>query len=491
MNIPSAINVVEDDSSFESDTTKIEIDGIVYNPKEYKEYCKNERLKATYADDNSKSCEKDQLHQQAVQKDDNVYSGKKTTLHKQEDDTSTASSTTKTPEDYKNYCEKKQEQKETTKKDNIQENETKFFDRINAPILMVNGKSTTSAEWWELREKYTGSVINISNAPKENLYQEPILTPNTNRYCLHPIQHHDLWNMYKKAQACFWVPEELDFKYDYAQWNSLTKEDQHFLKLVLAFFATADGIVTENLAANFVEEVQLPEAKAFYTFQIAMETIHAETYSLLLKSFVTSKTEQEHLFNAIKEIKSIKNKAQWALTWCDRSKAYFAERCVAFAVVEGIFFSSSFCAIFWLKKRGIMSGLCQSNELIARDEGLHCDFACMIYKKLQQKLNKKRMLEIITSAVQIEQDFAKEALPTHLLGMNVSMMSQYIEFCADRLLFALGHRKHYGSQNPFPWMVLISLQGKSNFFEQKVSKYAKANVGSTHEDRKFSLDTKF
>jgi len=297
--------------------------------------------------------------------------------------------------------------------------------------------------------------------------------------------------MYKQAEACFWTAEEIDLASDLKDWNNLSKNERFFVSHILAFFAASDGIVNENLAANFATEIQSSEARCFYGFQIAVENIHSETYSLLIDTYVTDKKEKHHLLNAIDTVPCVQKKAEWALQWCDRDNASFAERCVAFAAVEGIFFSGSFCAIFWLKKRGLMQGLCFSNELISRDEGLHCDFACLLYKQLVNKLPESRILEIITNAVEIEKEFISDALPVELIGMNSGLMRQYIEFCADRLLLTLGCSKHYGTVNPFEWMEMISLQGKTNFFEKRVGEYGKSGVGVAAEDQVFSLDADF
>jgi ribonucleotide reductase beta subunit family protein with ferritin-like domain len=298
--------------------------------------------------------------------------------------------------------------------------------------------------------------------------------------------------MYKKAEASFWTSEEIDLGSDMVDWEKLGDGERHFISHVLAFFAASDGIVNENLAANFMTEVQSPEARCFYGFQIAVENIHSETYSLLIDTYIKDQTEKSRLLNAIETVPCVARKAQWALQWCDPNFASFAERCVAFGVVEGIFFSGSFCSIFWLKKRGLMPGLGFSNELISRDEGLHCDFACMIYSKLRHQLPPSRILEIISHAVEIEKDFVSDALPVELIGMNSKLMGEYIEFCADRLLVAFGCSKHYGVQNPFEWMEAISLQGKTNFFEKRVGEYAKSGVGGGQEQNHcFDLEADF
>lgn len=296
--------------------------------------------------------------------------------------------------------------------------------------------------------------------------------------------------MYKKAEASFWTAEEIDLASDLKDWENLTSNERHFVSHVLAFFAASDGIVNENLAQNFATEIQSPEARCFYGFQIAVENIHSETYSLLIDTYIRDSAEKNRLLTAIDTVPCVRKKANWALQWCASENASFAERCIAFAAVEGIFFSGSFCAIFWLKKRGLMPGLCFSNELISRDEGLHCDFACLLYSKLIHKLPTARIEDIICDAVEIEKEFVQDALPVELIGMNSRLMCQYIEFCADRLLVALGCPRHYNVPNPFEWMEMISLQGKTNFFEKRVGEYAKSGVGceSNHE---FDLDADF
>lgn len=296
--------------------------------------------------------------------------------------------------------------------------------------------------------------------------------------------------MYKKAEASFWTAEEIDLATDLKDWERLSGNERHFVSHVLAFFAASDGIVNENLAQNFATEIQSPEARCFYGFQIAVENIHSETYSLLIDTYIRDPAEKNRLLTAIDTVPCVQKKANWALKWCASENASFAERCIAFAAVEGIFFSGSFCAIFWLKKRGLMPGLCFSNELISRDEGLHCDFACLLYSKLVHKLPPARIAEIICDAVEIEKEFVQDALPVELIGMNSTLMCQYIEFCADRLLVALNCARHYNVKNPFEWMEMISLQGKTNFFEKRVGEYAKSGVGceSNHE---FDLDADF
>ena len=319
---------------------------------------------------------------------------------------------------------------------------------------------------------------------------EPLLTENKNRFVLFPIQHSDIWQMYKKAEASFWTAEEIDLSQDQNNWNSLNDGERHFISHVLAFFAASDGIVNENLGVNFFNEVQLPEAKCFYGFQIMMENIHAETYSLLIDTYIKDPKEKTYLFNALETVPCVGKKGAWAIKWINSDN--FAERLVAFAAVEGIFFSGSFCSIFWLKKRGLMPGLTFSNELISRDEGLHCDFACLLYTNyLNEKLSKDRVYEIITDAVKIEQEFVTDALPVNLIGMNAKLMGEYIEFVADRLLVSLGYPKYYNTSNPFDFMEMISLQGKTNFFEKRVAEYQKAGVMSEKDNHKFSMEEDF
>ena len=320
---------------------------------------------------------------------------------------------------------------------------------------------------------------------------EPILKENPNRFVLFPIVHDDIWQFYKKCEASFWTAEEVDLSADLVDWDTkLNDNERHFVKHVLAFFAASDGIVNENLAENFVSEVQYTEAKFFYGFQIMMENIHSETYSLLIDTYIKDNKEKDYLFNAIDTLDCVKKKANWALRWIDNGT--FAERIVAFAAVEGIFFSGSFCSIFWLKKRGLMPGLSFSNELISRDEGMHCDFACLLYNNhIEQKLDKKVLEGMIRDAVDIEKEFVSDALPVNLIGMNSDMMCQYIEFVADRLLASLGNDKIYNAENPFPWMELISLQGKTNFFEKRVGDYQKSGVMADRDKQVFTLDEDF
>ena len=306
-----------------------------------------------------------------------------------------------------------------------------------------------------------------------------------------PIQHNDIWAFYKKSEASFWTAEEIDLGADLWDWeNKLNDDERHFIKHVLAFFAASDGIVNENLAENFLRDVQYPEARSFYGFQLMMENIHSETYSLLIDGYIKDPVEKDGLFHAIDTLPCVKKKADWAMNWIENGK--FAEKLVAFAAVEGIFFSGSFCSIFWLKKRGLMPGLTFSNELISRDEGLHCDFACLLYTKhIINKLSKETVQKIITDAVDIEKEFVTDALPVKLIGMNAVMMAQYIEFVADRLLVELGNPKVYNVSNPFDFMDMINLQGKTNFFEKRVGEYQKAGVLQGNEATKFKLDEDF
>jgi ribonucleotide reductase beta subunit family protein with ferritin-like domain len=322
---------------------------------------------------------------------------------------------------------------------------------------------------------------------------EPLLKENPNRFVLFPIQYPDIWAMYKKAEASFWTAEEIDLQSDLSDWNRLSQDEQHFISSILVFFAASDGIVLENLAGRFMREIQIPEARCFYGFQQTIENIHSETYSLLIDTYIRDAAEKNRLFRATETIPCIRKKADWAVKWITSSSS-FAERLVAFAAVEGIFFSGSFCAIYWLKKRGLMPGLTFSNELISRDEGLHCDFACLLYSKLIMPLSRKVVYSIIDEAVTYEKEFICHALPVELIGMNSKLMSQYIEFVADRLLYALGYDKLYYASNPFDWMEMISLEGKTNFFERRVSEYQKAGVAlpaKVNEENIFDLNEDF
>ncbi len=321
-------------------------------------------------------------------------------------------------------------------------------------------------------------------------FQEPLLIEDPNRFVLFPIKHDDIWQFYKKAEASFWTAEEIDLQQDLSDWKKMNDGERHFISHVLAFFAASDGIVNENLANNFLTEVQYAEAKCFYGFQIMMENIHSETYSLLIDSYIKDPEEKDHLLRAIETIECVKKKADWALKWIDSDN--FVERLISFAAVEGIFFSGSFCSIFWLKKRGLMPGLSFSNELISRDEGLHCDFACLLYSEhIKNKLSQERIYEIILDAVEIEKEFVTIALPVSLIGMNAELMCQYIEFVADRLLVSLSCQKYFNASNPFDFMEMISLQGKTNFFEKRVAEYQKSGVMSDKDSMSFSLSEDF
>lgn len=334
----------------------------------------------------------------------------------------------------------------------------------------------------------TATNLNEILPEKTSLPIEPILQETNDRFVIFPIKHKEIWAMYKQAEASFWTAEEIDLQQDMTDWeNKLTKDERHFIKHVLAFFAASDGIVNENLAINFLNEVQYPEARCFYGFQIAIENIHAETYSLLIDTYIKDNKEKDFLFNAIENLPCVAKKADWAMKWIENGN--FAQRLVAFAAVEGIFFSGSFCSIFWLKKRGLMPGLAFSNELISRDEGLHCDFACMLYNQLQNKLSVAEVTAIITEAVEYEKEFVTDAIPVALIGMNAKLMCQYIEFVADRLLGELGCPQVYNSTNPFDFMEMISLQGKTNFFEKRVSEYQKAGVMGNNDPNQHSFTT--
>jgi ribonucleoside-diphosphate reductase beta chain len=337
-----------------------------------------------------------------------------------------------------------------------------------------------------------GSGIGNKIITYMNLENEILLKENKDRFVLLPIKYPTLWEHYKRHEASFWTAEEIDLSGDLKDWANLNDGERHFISHVLAFFAASDGIVNENLAVNFMSEVQLPEARCFYGFQIMMENIHSETYALLIDTYVKDPAEKDRLFHAIETVPAVGEKAQWALRWIENGN--FAERLVAFAAVEGIFFSGSFCSIFWLKKRGLMPGLTFSNELISRDEGLHCEFACVLYKMLQTRLTEEQVFQIIGDAVRIEKEFVTEALPVDLIGMNARLMQQYIEFVADRWLSELGYNKMFNATNPFDFMEMISLQGKTNFFEKRVGDYQKSGVmtgGNKDGAQSFSLDEDF
>jgi ribonucleoside-diphosphate reductase subunit M2 len=317
---------------------------------------------------------------------------------------------------------------------------------------------------------------------------EPLLMPDDNRFVMFPIIHQDIWDMYQKQVDCFWRPEEIDLSKDLSHWDGLNNDEKYFISMILAFFAASDGIVLENLAQRFMSDVQVSEARAFYGFQIAMENIHSHTYSNLIETYIRDREEKHKLFNAITHFPCIKKKADWAQKWIHDNRSSFATRLVAFACVEGIFFSGAFCSIFWLKKRGLMPGLTFSNELISRDEALHCEFAVLLYSKLVKKVDKHRIHEIIKEAVEIETEFICEALPCKLIGMNSDLMSQYIRFVADRLCLQLGYKKIYNVTNCFDFMELISLEGKTNFFEKKLGEYALANKSKSENDFEFTDD---
>jgi len=338
-------------------------------------------------------------------------------------------------------------------------------------------------------------MASVTEELKKLQAEEPLLMENKHRWVMFPLQYPEIWEMYKKHEASFWTAEEIDLAQDMRDWDGLSNDEQHFIKHVLAFFAASDGIVNENLSTNFSDEIQVPEARAFYGFQMAMENIHSETYSLLIEQYIRDKDERMKLFHAIETIPAVAVKAQWAVDWMNPDRSFY-ERLVGFACVEGILFSGSFCAVYWLKKRGLMPGLTFSNELISRDEGLHTDFACLIYKLLKHKLEDDMVHDIIRGAVAAEKEFICEALPCALIGMNSSQMTEYIQFVADRLLTALGHPKLYNTANPFDWMELISLQGKTNFFEKRVGEYQKKGVmasldGEAGDGAGFALDEDF
>jgi ribonucleoside-diphosphate reductase subunit M2 len=322
----------------------------------------------------------------------------------------------------------------------------------------------------------------------ETPFVEPLLKPDDNRFVMFPIKYPDIWAMYKKQMDCFWRAEEINFAQDLVDWEKLSQEEKHFISMVLAFFAASDGIVLENLASRFMSDVQVSEARAFYGFQIAMENIHSESYSLMIDTYIRDDAEKTRLFSAIENYPCIAKKANWAKKWIADNRSSFASRLVAFAAIEGIFFSSSFASIYWIKKRGLMPGLTFSNELISRDEALHTEFAILLYKKLTKKLNKKRIYEIIEEAVEIEKEFITEAIPCRMIGMNMNLMKQYIEFVADRLVVQLGYDKIYNTANPFDFMELISIESKVNFFERTNAEYALANKSVDKDIFEFNAD---
>ena len=352
----------------------------------------------------------------------------------------------------------------------------------SSPVLKSRKSSAVDGEL---------SALNLSEPAIPALLPEPMLRENHDRFVLFPIQHTDLWKKYKDHCAVIWFAEEIDLSKDMKDWEKLTDGERHFIKHIIGFFAGSDGIVMENLATRFTREVQWPEAKFFYAIQNQMEAIHSETYSLLIDTYITDPKEKHELLHAIDTIPCVKKKADWALRWIDSKEADFSTRLLAFAAVEGIFFSGAFCAIFWLKQRGIMPGLTLSNEFIARDEGLHTDFACTLYAKLVNRLTKQQAHKIIREAVKIEKQFITKSLPCELIGMNAKLMSQYIEFVADRLVQQLGYPKIYSATNPFDFMERISLENKDNFFEKRVSTYAKAGVGKKTEEMSFNMEAAF
>jgi len=355
---------------------------------------------------------------------------------------------------------------------------------LNDKENITKSKSPVKSE--KVKEKETTKKVVAFDRDSE-----PLLRDNPQRFVIFPIQYADIFKKYKEAVASFWTVEEVDLSKDLNDWDSLKDGEKHFIKHVLAFFAASDGIVNENLIERFCQEVTIPEARCFYGFQIAMENIHSEMYSLLINNYIRDKDEQKKLFNAIETLPCVKKKADWALKWINHNSATYAERIVAFASVEGIFFSGSFASIFWLKKRGLMPGLTFSNELISRDEGLHTEFACLMFKHLVQKPSNDRVIEIIKDAVKIEQEFLTDALPVNLIGMNCVLMRQYIEYVADHLLVDLGCEKIFNVENPFDFMENISLEGKTNFFEKRVGEYQKCGVMSSKEERSFKLDADF
>lgn len=370
--------------------------------------------------------------------------------------------------------------------------------RSKTPVRKPRSKSTDIQEAIPAAASVSVSVAasdavvgsDVVTAPSARLY-EPLLDDTDDRFVIFPIKHHDIWAKYKQHVSVFWTAEEIDLSKDMRDWEKLSNDERHFIKHILGFFAGSDGIVMENLAVRFMRDVQWPEAKFFYSCQNLLEGIHSEMYSLLIDTYITEPIEKNDLFKAIKTIPCVQKKADWAMHWIESKDATFATRLVAFAAVEGIFFSGAFCAIFWLKQRGIMPGLTVSNEFIARDEGLHTDFACLLYTKLQNKLSKKDVHKIIRDAVKIEKQFITKSLPCEMIGMNAKLMGQYIEFVADRLLLQLGYPKAYSVTNPFSFMERISLENKDNFFEKRVTTYAKASVGKEKNTMVFAKDADF
>ena len=327
----------------------------------------------------------------------------------------------------------------------------------------------------------------ISNTNDE----EEILRENPNRFTVFPVTYNEIWRHYKQAVSCFWTPEEIDFSKDIEHWIKLSSDERYFIENVLAFFASSDGIIMENLAQRFMRDIQIPEARQFYSYQIFIEAVHSETYSLMIDTYVKDNIKKNKLLNAIQEIPCVKEKAEWAVKWIENKEEDFGTRLVAFAIIEGVFFSSSFCSIYWLKERGLMPGLTFSNELISRDEGQHTDFACLLHSMLKNKPSQEKVFEIIKTAVDIEQRFIIDSIPCNLIGMNSKLMKEYIEFVADRLLTQLGYEKIWNSKNPFLFMELISLNSKANFFEVKASNYLKAGIGKTNQDNSVIIDDDF
>jgi ribonucleotide reductase beta subunit family protein with ferritin-like domain len=350
----------------------------------------------------------------------------------------------------------------------------------------ANSTSSAMSPRISLLEEPKATAVRV-----RKLADEPLLVENPDRFVLFPIEHNDVFKMYKDLVAIRWIPEEVELTKDLKDWKTLNSNEQHFIKRILGFFAGSDGIVNENLAANFANEVQWPEAKAFYSEQMSNETVHSETYSRLIDTYIEDKVEKLDILRSIRTMAFVEKKANWALSWMKGSEANFATRLMAFAAVEGIFFSGAFCSIFWFKQRGILPGLTSSNEFISRDEGVHTDFACLLYSKLVNRLSKTKAHKLIREAVKIEKEFITEAIPCSMIGMNSKMMGQYIEFVADRLLVQLGYPKTYETANPFSFMERISLEGKDNFFEKKVSTYALAGVGKTAEQMSFRIDADF
>jgi ribonucleoside-diphosphate reductase beta chain len=365
---------------------------------------------------------------------------------------------------------------------------SKLDSALESPVKSPRG--TFNSPIFKAASSQLDEIIGLEEKVKEPSI-EPILQENPNRFTLFPIQKQNLYDLYKKHVAVFWTVEEIDLSKDLKDWIKMSENERYFIKNILAFFAGSDGIVQENLSTRFMSEVQLPEARAFYSVQNMMESIHSESYSLLIDTYIDDRKEKDKLFRAIQTIPCVKLKAEWAQKWIQDKEANFATRLIAFAIVEGIFFSGAFCAIYWLKERGLMQGLTVSNELISRDEGLHCEFACELYKEIENKLPKTTIHTIIREAVDIERQFITESLPCNLIGMNSELMIQYIKFVADRLSSQLGYDKIYNVTNPFDFMERISLEGKDNFFEKRVTSYAKSGVGKKQEEMSFNLNADF